>query len=470
MPRSTESPLVYEINTRCWLHDLSGRDAAPSASVVVPPATLHKVPDHQFTEWHRLGFTHIWLMGVWECGPLLANDDPHAVPSPYAITHYTVPEALGGNSGLAHFRRRLHAHGLKLLLDFVPNHTSRIHPWTRSHPERYVTSSSPAAPKLESEGGASFSSSFFRAGRHWIAHGKDPYFPAWADTAQLDYRNPDTRDAMIRELTAIAGLCDGARCDMSMLLLNDVFTRTWTDFPSPHPAPQTEFWSDAITRVRQSHPEFLFLAEAYWDREQDLLNLGFDCAYDKRVYDHVIARNPRALIDHLRSKGPDFLSRTTHFLENHDEPRIASLLNFEEHRAAALLLLALPGMRLLHEGQLAGAAIRAGVHRIRRPAEPVQPAIRDWYEQLLASLKDSAVGHGAFALPATPENVIAIRWQNQPGKFDLVLVNLGQTAQPFILPAGKLERDRLGRAAGPFSRELVLPPHAAHFLEFTVDN
>jgi hypothetical protein len=445
------APLVYEINTRCWLHDLS---------VSGPSATLHNVPDHPFAEWKRLGVTHLWLMGVWECGPLLADDDPDAAPSPYAITGYTVPEALGGISGLANFRRRLHAHGMKLLLDFVPNHTSCIHPWVRSHPQRYVNSSS-------------FSSSFFRAGPHWIAHGKDPYFPAWTDTAQLNYRNPDSREAMIRELTAMADLCDGVRCDMSMLLLNDVFAHTWKDelHASHFSPPQTEFWSDAIGRVRPSHPEFLFLAEAYWDREQDLLDLGFDYAYDKRVYDHLIARNPRALVEHLRSRSADFLARTTHFLENHDEPRIASLLNFEEHRAAALLILALPGMRLLHEGQLSGAAIRAGVHRIRRPAEPVQPVIRDWYEQLLAALKGSAVGRGKFELlPNTPESVIAIRWQNQPGKFDLIVVNLGQTAQPFILPAGKLERDWLGRPGGPFSRDPVLPPHAAQFLEFTVDN
>jgi hypothetical protein len=449
MPRTSQFPLVYEINTRSWLHDLSaGRS----------PVLLQNVPDDQFTEWTRLGFTHLWLMGVWECGPLLAEDTPDAVPSPYAITRYRVPDTLGGNSGLARFRRCLHAHGLKLLLDFVPNHTSGIHPWVRSHPERYIHS-----PASRSE--------FFAAAGHWIAHGKDPWFPAWTDTAQLEYRNPETRAAMIRELTAIAGQCDGVRCDMSMLLLNDVFASTWNDFPSPHAAPQTQFWSEAIDRVRQSHPDFLFLAEAYWDREQDLLNLGFDYAYDKRIYDYLIARNPRALIEHLRSKGPQFLARTTHFLENHDEPRIASILKSLEYRPASLLTLALPGMRLLHEGQLTGATIRASVHRTRRPVEPVQPAIHDWHEQLLTALKDSAVGLGAFeVLPDTGENVIGIRWQNRPGKYDLALINLGSTAQQFILPPGKVVRDRLDPSAGPFGGQLVLPPHAAQFLDFLQDS
>jgi len=276
---------------------------------------------------------------------------------------------------------------------------------------------------------------------------------------------------MIHELRAVAAQCDGVRCDMSMLLLNDVFASTWKDFPSQHSRPQNEFWSEAIASVRAVNSEFLFLAEAYWDLEQQLLNLGFDYAYDKRVYDHLIAHNPRALLDHLRSKDPGFLSRTTHFLENHDEPRIASLLDFHEHRAASLLTLALPGMRLIHEGQLAGAKIRASVHRLSRPAEPIQPAIAEWYDRLLPALRDSAVGRGTFELlPDTPENIIALRWQNDPGRFDLALVNLGSTTQQFVmpLPSGRWNVLPLPLGEGQGEGEFTCPiePHGAHFLEF----
>jgi hypothetical protein len=463
-------PLVYEINTRCWLNDLSSGGASS-----VERITLATIPDNQFTYWTRLGFTHIWLMGAWQCGPLLDATEPDAAPSPYAITDYTVPDALGGDAGLARFRERLHDHGLKLMLDFVPNHTSCIHPWVRSHPERYVSSSKPAPES-------------FRAGKHWIAHGKDPYFPAWTDTAQLDYRNPDTHSAMIDELLKVAERCDGVRCDMSILILNIVFAQTWRDelyeshFKSHFLPPQNEFWSDAIAAIRQKYPDFLCLAEAYWDREQDLLDLGFDYAYDKRIYDHLIARNPRALLEHLRSKGTEFLSRTAHFLENHDEPRVASLLNLEEHRAASLLTLALPGMRLLHEGQLTGAKIRARVHRSRRTPEPVQPAIADCYEQLLLALKDSGVGRGNFDLvPETPENVLALRWQSDPSRFDVAVINLGTAPQRFTMPLSSGQwlfplpraaetqslashRAALGRGEGEFA--YVLAPHAAHFLHF----
>jgi alpha amylase-like protein len=447
-------PLVYEINTRSWLHDLSARAAEP--------ITLATTPEDQFTHWQRLGFTHIWLMGVWRCGPLLSADPPDAAPSPYAITAYRVPETFAGDSALAEFRARLHRHGLKLLLDFVPNHTSSVHAWLRSHPQRFVHSTRPSAEA-------------FPVGAYWIAHGKDPYFPPWVDTAQLDYRNPETRAAMIHQLRGVAAQCDGVRCDMSMLLLNDVFASTWRDFPSQHPRPQSEFWSEAIAGAHEVNSEFLFLAEAYWDLEQQLLDLGFDYAYDKRVYDHLVARNPRALLDHLRSKEAAFLARTTHFLENHDEPRIASLLDFHEHRAASLLTLALPGMRLIHEGQLAGAKIRASVHRLSRPVEPIQPAIAEWYDHLLPALKDSAVGRGTFGLlPDTPENTIALRWQNDPGAFDLALVNLGSTAQQFAmpLPGGRWNvlplplGEGLGEGRGEGEFACLLEPHGAHLLQF----
>ena len=61
----------------------------------------------------------------------------------------------------------------------------------------------------------------------FIACGRDPFFPPWRDVAQLNYFNPATREAMIGVLTTIAQHCDGVRCDMAMLVLNDVFAQTW---------------------------------------------------------------------------------------------------------------------------------------------------------------------------------------------------------------------------------------------------
>ncbi|MBC8096894.1 MAG: alpha-amylase, partial [Akkermansiaceae bacterium] len=121
-------PLTYEINTRCWLRELSERTHQR--------ITLSDVPEAEFQEWQRLGFTRIWLMGVWSSGsrsralalsvadlqlsygcPLQKIQRTDIAGSPYAISEYRVPKALGGEAGLRTFRKKLHEFGIRLLLD-----------------------------------------------------------------------------------------------------------------------------------------------------------------------------------------------------------------------------------------------------------------------------------------------------------------------------------------------------------------
>src|SRR5262249_41872062 len=117
----------------------------------------------------------------------------------------------------------------------------------------------------------------------------------------------------------------------------------------------------------------------------------------------------------------------------HDEPRIASILSLPEQRAAALLILSLPGMRFLHDGQLSGARLKLPVQLGRRSAEPPRPEIAQMYAQLLHTLKGSAVGRGTAALlrprPAWPgnptaQNFVIVQWLNEPNQLDLAVVNL----------------------------------------------
>jgi hypothetical protein len=325
---------------------------------------------------------------------------------------------------LKKFRTQLHAHGLRLLLDFVPNHLGLDHSWIVERPDLFVQVPEPAPETFQTE---------TKSGRRWLAHGKDPNFHAWIDTAQLDHRRADTRERMIELLQSVARHCDGVRCDMAMLLLNEVFAKTWEKFPCPAAAPQREFWADAIAAVKKSQPDFLFLGEVYWDLEARLQSLGFDYTYDKRLYDYLVYRNVAEIQRHLSSVTPDFVSASAHFLENHDEPRIASILSLPEHRAAALLTFGLPGLRLVHDGQLTGARIKTPVQLARRPIEPAQPEIAVFYQQLLASLKSAAVGRGKAEIlkprPAWPENptaqnFVVVQWQSQPDCFDLAVVNL----------------------------------------------
>jgi len=426
---------VYEINTRCWLRELAGQSNRP--------VTLGSVPESEIERWRDLGFTHIWLMGVWPTGPRsrsAALDNPafrralaDTLPdwkdedfsgSPFAIAGCTVARELGGDRELERLRGKLHAHGLKLLLDFVPNHLGLDHPWVVEKPEFFVHAPAGAPATFFAE---------TKSGRRWLAHGRDPNFPAWIDTVQLDFRQAVTRAAVVEMLQSIAMRCDGVRCDMAMLLLNDVFAGTWENFPCPVAEIEREFWSDAIQVIKKSRPDFLFLGEVYWDLEARLQSLGFDFTYDKRLYDYVVYRNPRAIQRHLSSVTAGFIAASAHFLENHDEPRIASILSLPEHRAALLLTLGLPGLRLLHDGQLTGAQIRTPVQLSRRPVEKPDREIETRYRQLLAALESSAVGHGKGELvkpePAWPDNptaqnFVAVQWQSKPDCFDLVVVNL----------------------------------------------
>jgi glycosidase len=430
------NPLLLELNTRCWLRELSDREGRA--------ITLECVPDREFNDWQRLGFTHIWLMGAWPTGPrarqqalespdLRARYDvilPDWTPadvagSPYAVAAYHVPEALGGEAGLSVFRHRLHQRGLKLVLDFVPNHVGLDHPWLRERPGLFVQS---AEPREET-----FAQSTNVGGELQIAHGRDPYFAPWLDTAQMDYRLPATRRAMIELLGSVARRCDGVRCDMAMLVLNDVFHRTWAEFSVPEqPAPE-EFWPEAIRAVRSTRPDFLFLAEAYWGLEPRLIELGFDFAYDKTFYDHLVRDEPAALMQHLCGAASAWLGRGARFLENHDEPRAADVWPLERHRAAALLLLALPGLRLIHDGQLTGARIHTPVHLSRRAVESANGPVAAFYARLLEALRWTAAGRGRWKLlmpqPSEAAGLIAIQWTGGAGDCDLAVVNPG--AQPW---------------------------------------
>lgn len=452
-PMSTTSPLLYEVYTRQWLSSLSrkkGRDI-----------DLWGVPEDEIDGWAERGFSHIWLMGLWPTGARSrqealrhvdlrrAYDD--ALPgwtdvdiggSPYAISAYHVSPALGGDDGLAAFRKRLAERGLKLVLDFVPNHTGLDHAWAIQRPHLYVgapVQADVAIPEATRIKGA--------WGERLIAHGKDPYFAGWTDTLQLDHRRPETRRAMIEQLEKIAARCDGVRCDMAMLVLQDVFEKTWAHVPvmnaagQPGDAATGEFWTDAIAAVRARHPGFLFVAEAYWDLEDRLVDLGFDFAYDKKLYD-LVMHGDRGAAGHLRGLGAKN-TRRVHFLENHDEPRVNARLPLPAHRAAALLTLALPGLRLLHDGQLEGRRRFARIQLSRRLSEEPDAAVVALYDALLGALPDTAIGKGSAAIVATTpawdgndshQALSIVRWQHDddPSAFDVVVVNhSGERAQGF---------------------------------------
>ncbi len=296
---------------------------------------------------------------------------------------------------------------------------------------------------------------------------------------------------MQKLLLTIAAKCDGVRCDMAMLLLNDVFVRTWEHLPVNEPPLVTEFWPEAIAAVRIAQPDFIFLAEVYWGLEARLQSLGFDYTYDKALYDDLMERHPAEVQKKLLMHPPDYVARSAHFLENHDEPRVAGKLSLEEHCAALLTILGLPGMRFLHEGQLTGARIKVPVQLGRWPVEPEQKEIKTAYEKLLAAVKQSQVGQGGGEILAprlawdgnpTNQNFIVVQWQVAGPGFDLVVVNLawhpGQCYVPLTVP-GLTERhwtmrdllsearyERVGSDLAQQGLYLDLPGYGAQLFHF----
>jgi hypothetical protein len=433
-----EAPRIYEINTRVWLAEISRREGRH--------LTLAQVPDADLDALASLGFDGAWLMGVWSVGsaPIaffragnfldeyrrvlrdLTIDD--VAGSPYAVSSYEVDRTLGGDAALRTLRDRLAHRGLRLMLDFVPNHTACDYPLIQTHPTAYVSGTT--------EDLAANPQAFFRTPSGAIvAHGRDPYFPPWRDTAQVNYGSPAARQAMMQTLARVAERCDGVRCDMAMLLLPDVMEKTWGARLGPQWV-RKSFWGEAIAYVRARRPGFLFMAEVYWGLESRLQGEGFDFTYDKSLYDDLKAGNAGA-VRHQLAQPTEAQRYQARFVENHDEPRAAAEFGPRAQPAAVLSLLA-PGLKLLHEGQIEGRRVKLPVQLRRRPEERVDTGTRAFYDRLLALLREPAFGTGTFVpvVPgaagpgdATCESLVAFFRQRTDAAADavgwLVVSNLG---------------------------------------------
>jgi Alpha amylase, catalytic domain len=435
------SPLLYQLNTRVLLGE--------RAHALGRPATLDDVPDALLDEVAGMGFAWIWFLGVWTTGPAaravsrarrdwreaFARDlpdltDDDITGSPFAIQAYDVAPEYGGEPALARLRERLARRQLRLLLDFVPNHVSPDHPWVEAHPEWFIEGSDDDLAREPAN--------WVRLAARVLAHGRDPYFPGWPDTLQLNYLHRGLREAMTGELSRVASRCDGVRCDMAMLVLPEVFRRTWGERATPRDgsaAQDDPFWPEAIARVKARAPGFLLMAEVYWDLEWTLQQQGFDFTYDKRLYDRLRTGDARAVREHLWA-APEFQQRSARFLENHDEPRAAAVFGAEQERAAAVIAFLAPGLRFFHEGQLEGRRVHVSMHLGRRPGEPPDGALRAFHDRLLAVLAREEVHDGAWRLcecrPAWPENptwdrFVVQAWDGSDGRRLLAAVNYGPT-------------------------------------------
>jgi hypothetical protein len=424
-------PSLYQINTRVWLTDLSrhlGRRA-----------TLDDIPDGELDRLAETGFDWIWFLSVWCTGELgrkvsrenqdFRRDFESTLPdlqendiagSGFAITGYYVHPDLGGDAALERLRTRMRDRGLKLMLDFVPNHMGPDHPWVEDHPDYFISGTESDLEKSPKN----YTRVRRLEGDIILAYGRDPFFAGWPDTLQLDYSNPATAEAMANELLRISEQCDGVRCDMAMLILPEVFERTWGRRAQP-------FWPLVTKAVHEKVPGFCFMAEVYWDMEWAMQQQGFDYTYDKRLYDRLREGHARPVREHFYA-APDYQDRLARFLENHDEPRAAATFDQKNHEAAAVITFFSPGLRFFHQGQFEGRLNRISPHLVRGPLEPVNEVLQKFYFGLLTVLKKPIFRNGHWHLleciPAwegnhTWDSFLAFDWKGTGGERALVAVN-----------------------------------------------
>ena len=393
-----KNKMLYEINTRVWLKQFDSQ----------------KLIDVPRTYWENLknkGFEYIWLMGIWQTVPLatkkycfvdgLINEYNNALPnwkeedvigSPYAIDRYEVNPQIASKEEIIRLKKLFNNMGLKLILDFIPNHFNAETTLLKEHPEIFL--------KVNKELHDKDNKTFFMEsyGTNYYAHGKDPYFEAWQDTIQINYFTSEARDYMTNVLLELTNLCDGVRCDMAMLMLNSVFSNTWQEVKSVmnYDSPKNEFWSSAITQVKDKRKDFLFIAEAYWDLEYQLQTLGFDYTYDKRLYDRLTEGNVKSISEHLKAD-KDYQLKSVRFIENHDEKRSASVFG-KRTKAAAVIMSTLLGMKLYYDGQFVGKKIKLPVQLGREPKEEINIELQNFYDKLLSITKDKVFKKDEFEL------------------------------------------------------------------------
>ena len=377
-----KNPKIYEINTWPWLRSLSERYNSP--------ITLENIPEEIFNR-EISQFDAVWLMGVWERSPAskrIALERPDLqkefhkalhefreddiVGSPYSIYYYHVDKNIGGVDGLKKARKQLSDRGIRLLLDYVPNHVSI---------DSLLTLESNLFIEGTLEDLMNRPYDFFSLSEKIFAHGRDPNFSGWTDTIQINAFSEEARQKSISTLLSIAELCDGVRCDMAMLMTHKIFSKTWGDKAGL--IPEKEFWEDVIPAVKEKFPNFLFIAEVYWDMEWELQQQGFDFCYDKRLYDRLFHGDVQNIKIHLDADW-NYQSKLVRFIENHDEPRAITRFGEKRSCAAAVIAMTLPGARLIHEGQMEGFKIKLPVQLGRRQTEERDQNIFDFYQNLLS--------------------------------------------------------------------------------------
>ncbi|CAD8083789.1 unnamed protein product [Paramecium sonneborni] len=423
------NPTIYELSLRPWLYELTNKYGRKISK-------LNDIPIEEFQHLKDIGVDYVWLMGIWQLGKYgLDFDKAHAndyksnlpdftiddvIGSPYAITQFVCNSELGTDQDIINLRKKLNDMGLKLMLDFVPNHSAIDSPYRTSNIDYYIRAP-PNTPKP-------YDSEFYLP--DGVSYGGDQWDGFWKDTAQWNYWNQDTRNYLKSVVKKIASMSDGMRCDMAMVILNDLFYNKWKPQLDAwgYKRPSSEFWSEAIKETKQQYPNTIFLAEVYWGKEQDLINLGFDYVYEKWLLDQQATLDVGKVRPILSNLNLNYASHSNHFVENHDEPRAIIKFSGKDYIScvAALMSYSIPGARFINHGQLEGLSNKLDVHLRRSYKENGSTYVKWFYGKVLPILKKDVFKSGNWQqLNVTGDQYwkfFAFKWTNSSDKI-VVIIN-----------------------------------------------
>jgi glycosidase len=432
MPRT----VLLAKSTYVWLDQLSKKYQQPIKR-------LDQIPDEELDAIARWGFTGLWLIGLWErsrasqrikqmCG------NPEAVASAYSLFDYQIADDLGGESAFNSLKQRAWERGIRMAGDMVPNHVGIDGKWVVEHPDWFVSLDYSPYPSYSFNGtnlswddrvgiyledhyySREDAAVVFKRVDHWtgsekyVYHGNDGTSMPWNDTAQLNYLNPDVREAVIQTILEVARRFPIIRFDAAMTLTKRHFQRLW--FPQPgtggdiptraehglskedfNSAFPEEFWREVVDRVAQEVPDTLLLAEAFWLMEGYFVRtLGMHRVYNSAFMNMLkMEENAkyRASIRNVLEFDPEILKRFVNFMNNPDEETaIAQFGKEDKYFGVCMLMVTMPGLPMFGHGQVEGFTEKYGMeyrrsywdetpdeHLIRRHEREIFPLMHRRY-------------------------------------------------------------------------------------------
>ena len=392
-----------------WLFQLSEKYARTVS-------TLFDIPDEELDLLASWGINGLWLIGLWERSPASRqikrmSGNSEALASAYSIFDYRVAEDLGGPAGLEHLKQRLASRGMRLAADMVPNHMGLDSPWLSEHPGWFISLPRSPFPVYTFQGpdlsadhrfsiqiedhyyNRSDAAVVFRhfdhaSGRErYVYHGNDGTRMPWNDTAQLDYLNPELREAVINTILSVAGMVPIIRFDAAMTLTRKHYQRLWYPLPgtggdipsrAEHGLPAAEFnramprefWREVVDRVNVQAPGTLLLAEAFWLLEGYFVrSLGMHRVYNSAFMNFLKDEDNdkfRSMIAEVLAFDPQILKRFVNFLSNPDEETAAAQFGKQDkYFGVCTLMVTLPGLPMFGHGQVEGLAEKFGMEYAR---------------------------------------------------------------------------------------------------------